>query len=126
MVFCAHPADSLHASAEQRKGRAGRVQQGKCIRLWRESENTAFEKYHLAEILNADLTDMLVQLAKWGSPHFDDIDWITQPENLSKAWDVVSKAASEGGRAAFPSNVMGGHRGGAQVPDKTMTRNKLK
>jgi ATP-dependent helicase HrpB len=67
------------ASAEQRKGRAGRVQQGKCIRLWRESENTAFEKYHLAEILNADLTDMLVQLAKWGSPHFDDIDWITQP-----------------------------------------------
>jgi hypothetical protein len=55
------------------------------------------------------------------------VDWITQPENLKKAWDVVSKAASEGGRAAYPSNVMGGHRGGAQVSsDKTMTRNKLK
>jgi hypothetical protein len=55
------------------------------------------------------------------------VDWITKPENLAKAWDVVSKAASEGGRAAFPSNVMGGHRGGAQVSsDKTMTRNKLK
>jgi hypothetical protein len=54
------------------------------------------------------------------------VDWITQPENLKKAWDVVSKAASEGGRAAFPSNVMGGHRGGAQVSDKQITRNKLK
>jgi hypothetical protein len=55
------------------------------------------------------------------------VDWISQPENLKKAWEVVSKAASEGGRAAaFPSNVMGGHRGGAQISDKQITRNKLK
>ena len=67
------------ASAEQRKGRAGRVQQGECIRLWRESENTSLAQYHLAEILNADLTDMVVQLAKWGNANFAEIDWITKP-----------------------------------------------
>ena len=67
------------ASAEQRKGRAGRTQQGKCIRLWRESENGSFEKYHQADILNADLSDVIIQLAKWGTSHFDEIDWITAP-----------------------------------------------
>lgn len=67
------------ASAEQRKGRAGRVQEGKCIRLWSESENSSFQKYHLAEILNADLTDVVIQLAKWGNPNFFEIDWITEP-----------------------------------------------
>lgn len=67
------------ASAEQRKGRAGRVQEGKCIRLWSESESDSFEKYHSAEILNADLTDVVVQLAKWGNPTFSEIDWITEP-----------------------------------------------
>lgn len=67
------------ASAEQRKGRAGRVQEGKCIRLWSESESASFEKYHSAEILNADLTDVVVQLAKWGNSKFSEIDWITEP-----------------------------------------------
>ena len=67
------------ASAQQRTGRAGRTQQGKCIRLWSESENRSFEKYHLAEILNADLTDVIIQLAKWGNAKFDEIDWITAP-----------------------------------------------
>jgi ATP-dependent helicase HrpB len=67
------------ASAEQRKGRAGRVQAGKCIRLWSASENRSFEKYHLPEILNAELTDVVLQLAKWGNLHFGEIDWITAP-----------------------------------------------
>lgn len=67
------------ASADQRKGRAGRVQKGKCIRLWSESDNSSFEQYHSAEILRADLTDVVVQLAKWGSPNFSEVDWITSP-----------------------------------------------
>lgn len=67
------------ASAEQRKGRAGRTQHGQCVRLWRESENGTFEKYHQADIVRSDLTDVIMQLAKWGNTDFDEIDWITAP-----------------------------------------------
>lgn len=90
------------ASAEQRKGRAGRLQKGKCIRLWSENETGSLDKYHSAEILNADLTDVVVQLAKWGSPNFSEVDWITEPPkahfdsavNLLKSLKLFSSSGS--------------------------------
>ena len=67
------------ASAEQRKGRAGRLSKGKCIRLWSESEHLALNDYQPEEILNADLAGVVLALASVGHTVYDDIHWLTPP-----------------------------------------------
>lgn len=67
------------ASAEQRKGRAGRLSAGKCIRLWTESEHLSLNDYQEEEILNADLSDALLELASAGHTQFNHINWLTPP-----------------------------------------------
>ena len=66
-------------SAEQRKGRAGRLSAGKCLRLWSESEHRSLNDFQPEEILNADLADALLELASVGHSNFDQINWLTAP-----------------------------------------------
>lgn len=51
-------------SAEQRKGRAGRTQAGRCIRLW--NKNDPRQKSLLPEILRSDITSLVLECAAWG------------------------------------------------------------
>jgi len=67
------------ASAEQRKGRAGRLSKGKCLRLWSESEHISLKDYQEEEILNADLADAVIELASAGHSSFEEINWLTAP-----------------------------------------------
>lgn len=67
------------ASAEQRKGRAGRLSEGKCLRLWSESEHLSLNDYQPEEILNADLADALLELASAGHSVYEKINWLTPP-----------------------------------------------
>lgn len=54
------------ASAEQRRGRAGRTGPGICYRLWPEAETRALKAHDAPEILTADLTGLVLELAQWG------------------------------------------------------------
>jgi ATP-dependent helicase HrpB len=54
------------ASADQRRGRAGRTGPGVCVRLWEEGQTASLEPYAKPEILAADLSSFVLDLAQWG------------------------------------------------------------
>ncbi len=54
------------AGADQRRGRAGRTSPGVCIRLWNEGQTAALAPFETPEILAADLSGLMLDLAAWG------------------------------------------------------------
>ncbi|MGO2486251.1 MAG: ATP-dependent helicase HrpB [Pseudomonas taetrolens] len=72
------------ASATQRAGRAGRLEPGVCYRLWSEDQHAQLAAYGSAEILQADLAGLALQLARWGvAPH--ELIWLDVPPPASYA-----------------------------------------
>lgn len=67
------------ASAEQRKGRAGRTQAGRCIRLWDEPRQRSLRDYQGEEVLSADPSSLVLELCMWSAGNYDDINWLTPP-----------------------------------------------
>ncbi|MCV2868146.1 ATP-dependent helicase HrpB [Defluviimonas sp. WL0002] len=66
------------AEAEQRRGRAGRVAEGACYRLWAKGEEGALAAFPPAEIEAGDLTGLALELALWGSDGAD-LAFLTPP-----------------------------------------------
>ncbi|KUJ71692.1 hypothetical protein AVO41_07525 [Thiomicrospira sp. WB1] len=67
------------ASAEQRAGRAGRVQPGQCYRLWTQAEQARLQVADAPEIQRVDLTRLCLELAQWGLSNPEDLCWLTPP-----------------------------------------------
>src|SRR5689334_1437823 len=54
------------AAVDQRRGRAGRTEPGVCYRLWDEPQTASLPAYTQPEILSADLSSLMLDLAQWG------------------------------------------------------------
>ncbi|BBO91067.1 ATP-dependent helicase HrpB [Desulfosarcina ovata] len=67
------------ASADQRRGRAGRVGPGICYRLWTEATHQTLPPYNRPEILDADLAGLALELATWGVKRPDTLGWLDSP-----------------------------------------------
>jgi ATP-dependent helicase HrpB len=67
------------ASAEQRAGRAGRLSEGVCYRLWSESQNNELLAFSEPEITQADLASLCLQLQRWGISDTAELCWMDVP-----------------------------------------------
>ena len=66
------------AAATQRAGRAGRLEPGVCYRLWSETQHDQLSAYDSPEIVQADLSGLALQLARWGvTPQ--ELSWLDVP-----------------------------------------------
>ena len=65
------------ASADQRRGRAGRLEPGVCYRLWTEETGRGLLAFTPPEILDADLAPLALQLAAWGVGDAASLPWLT-------------------------------------------------
>jgi ATP-dependent helicase HrpB len=54
------------AAVDQRRGRAGRTEPGVCYRLWDEPQTSSLPAYTQPEILSADLSSLVLDMAQWG------------------------------------------------------------
>jgi ATP-dependent helicase HrpB len=79
------------ASADQRRGRAGRLEPGVCYRLWPESLHLLAQD--TPEILAADLCPLVLELASWGVPEVSQLRWIDTPPqaHVAQATDLLRR-----------------------------------
>ncbi|MFZ9871427.1 MAG: ATP-dependent helicase HrpB [Steroidobacteraceae bacterium] len=79
------------ASAAQRAGRAGRVAAGVCYRLWSEGAERSLSAHTPAELIDADLMPLALDLAEWGIIEPTNLRWLDVPPRavLESARDIL-------------------------------------
>jgi len=79
------------ASAEQRRGRAGRLEPGSCYRLWPQGQKLL--AHSAAEILEADLAPLALELAQWGCHDPAQLQWLNPPPKatFNQAQDLLKQ-----------------------------------
>ena len=65
--------------ATQRCGRAGRLGPGVCIKLWSERTDLRLDESRKPEIIDADLSSAVLDIASWGGAGMEMLPWITKP-----------------------------------------------
>ncbi len=71
------------ASADQRRGRAGRQSPGVCFRLWAAAEDEGLVPFNTPEIVSADLAPLMLDLAVIGLPDPSSLRWLDPPPQAS-------------------------------------------
>jgi ATP-dependent helicase HrpB len=98
------------ASAEQRCGRAGRLEPGVCYRVWSEEAHRGLAPYSTPEILEADLAALALELAAWGVRDAAELKWLEPPPTamLASARDLLERlgALDRSGRISAHGRAM--------------------
>lgn len=79
------------ASADQRQGRAGRLEPGVCYRAWSEGSQRSLAPFSPPEIVDADLAPLALELASWGVRDVSELQWLDAPPApmLASARDLL-------------------------------------
>jgi ATP-dependent helicase HrpB len=80
-------------SAHQRAGRAGRLSEGVCYRMWTMATEQRMAEHRVPEIMEADLASLLLDLYQWGVKNFNELNWISFPpaSSISQAKDTLEQ-----------------------------------
>ncbi|MCF8055529.1 MAG: ATP-dependent helicase HrpB [Desulfocapsa sp.] len=91
-----HTVAISRASAEQRKGRAGRLGPGHCYRLWTTGEHHSKPEFLPPEILTADLAPLLLEILQWGVKDPKELRWLDPPRTgqLEQARELLIRLAA--------------------------------
>lgn len=65
--------------ARQRSGRAGRLSEGVCYRMWSNPVELRMKESRVPEIEEADLSSMVLDIAAWGESDVFALPWLTPP-----------------------------------------------
>lgn len=76
-------------TADQRRGRAGRLGPGKCWRVWSAADDAMLQAHRLPEILTADLAQLVMELSLWGVTDPAKLNWLDEPPQA--AWDTATR-----------------------------------
>lgn len=96
-------------AADQRTGRAGRLESGVCYRLWSEATQRNLQPNRKPEILEADLSSLVLELAAWGITDINELVWITPPPAgaVSQAKELLTQlGALQDGRVTKHGRAM--------------------
>ena len=100
------------ASAEQRRGRAGRLGPGRCLRLWAPAEEQRRPGFDPPELQVCDPLPIVLQLAEWGDALGEELSWIDPPPRtaLQEARELLEQlgALDGGGRITTVGRTMAG------------------
>lgn len=93
------------ASATQRAGRAGRLEPGACYRLWSQAQHEQLSAYSSAEILQADLAGLALQLLRWGVTP-SELSWldVPPPAAYAQALDLLGRLGALDERGALSAH----------------------
>lgn len=90
------------ASAEQRKGRAGRQFPGRCYRLWSKLDENSLPAYSAPDILTQDLSELLIMLMALGISDPQSFSWFEKPTD--QQWTRAQNYLSQLGLAEINLN----------------------
>ncbi len=98
------------AAVDQRRGCAGRTEPGVCYRLWDEPQTASLESYTRPEILSADLSSLVLDLAHWGATDPSTLAFLDPPPvpALTEARNLLRElnALDEAGRITPEGNSL--------------------
>lgn len=108
-----HVVPISQAQAEQRRGRAGRLGPGRCIRLWSEAEQRRRPPFPSPEVHRADLSQAFLNLLAWGCRNWSDIRHFPWPDapaeaESARAWQLLIDlgAANSQGLTAIGNKML--------------------
>ncbi|MCC6984558.1 MAG: ATP-dependent helicase HrpB, partial [Bauldia sp.] len=102
------------AAADQRRGRAGRTGPGVCYRLWSEAQTGALEPFDRPEMLEAELSGLVLDLASWGVSDPAAMAFLDQPPKA--AWAEARSLLEELGALDRDGRITAEGRALARMP----------